>query len=532
MNKRLLLAVALISFLINAQPDLSDQIGFGGDGFTSGANIIPSDNLSFFICGSSRSSQNSGNLDIDHFGSSDCFLMKLTNDLEVLWQKSYGGEDFDATAKITSSNDAVYLFSSSRSGVSGNKTTSSFGDIDGWLLKLDLEGNIIWQKNYGGTGADQARDVYLLDDGSILLFLTSRSPISGNKTAPLKGERDVWVIKLDSDGVVIWDKTFGTNGDVSINDVASLNNGQYAIAATCIGDCDAINDKTESAYSSTDTWAICINTNGDVVWDRTIGGDESELFPSLIEREGEINLISASESNPSGVRSAPKKGGQDIWMVTLNLEGEILSDISFGGDGFDTPTKLYKQDDELVILSRSNSGVSHDKTEENRGEVDYWIIKLNNEKEVIWDKTIGGTAGDSPNSLLYRDGRYIIGGVSSSEKSGDKEIEKFNSDPIATDIWIVVLDEDINTNSIIEDIVSQVEVYPNPTIDELIIKLTNQVYVEKIDIYDIQGNKVISERFGTNDELVKVDVSKLALGSYILNIQGDGFAIRKQVVKQ
>ena len=98
----------------------------------------------------------------------------------------------------------------SNSGISGDKTEDSRGELDYWILKLDLNGDIQWQKTYGGNRSDEPVSAVETDDGGYLVTGRSSSAESGDRTVSRNGLPDAWVLKLDATGAIVWQKSYGS----------------------------------------------------------------------------------------------------------------------------------------------------------------------------------------------------------------------------------------------------------------------------------------------------------------------------------
>src|SRR4051794_6566539 len=180
-----------------------------------------------------------------------------------------------------------------------------------------------------------------------------------------------------------------------------------------------------------------------VTLQRTIGGDDQDFLNQMsLTKDGGSILDGTSYSNKSGEKTDEDRGSvynSDYWIVKLNNCGKIEWDKTIGGNKGDYLFALEQTGDGGYILGGSSeSNVSGDKTQNSRGGVDYWIIKLTSSGKIQWDKTIGGNGTDYLYSLQQtRDGGYILGGWSTSNKSG----EKTQNNRGGSDYWIVKLDD-------------------------------------------------------------------------------------------
>jgi hypothetical protein len=152
-----------------------------------------------WIGGESNSKGSTGNMDsakaINH-GQSDFYLAKMDVKGKKLWDRTYGGSDFDVMMGMLPVKDGMLLAGHSASGKSGTKTSSNQGQKDGWLVSVDANGQQILDETFGGAGNDVFYTIARLKDGSYLVAGSSDSPAGQNKTSPALGKNDFWVVKV------------------------------------------------------------------------------------------------------------------------------------------------------------------------------------------------------------------------------------------------------------------------------------------------------------------------------------------------
>src|SRR5690554_2929709 len=201
----LLSALALVFFSTSQTFQITNQYRFGGYESELPADVIKANQST--IIGGSSSSGASGSKTSTNYGDADLWILSLDGNKNIEWQVGYGGDMEDGLSSLLhTSDDHILVLASSESNVTGNKTTISNGAMDLWLIKLDLQGNEIWQKNYGGSGVEYGRQILEKSDGTFVLLATSDSPISGDKSENTKGLNDYWILNIDSNGNVLWDK--------------------------------------------------------------------------------------------------------------------------------------------------------------------------------------------------------------------------------------------------------------------------------------------------------------------------------------
>ncbi len=231
----------------------------------------------------------------------DFWVLKLDKDGNIGWQKTYGGGNWDIAFSSTETSDGGYI-------VSG--TTSSFGDgnDDIWILKLDAKGDIVWQKTFGGKLSDYAGTAEQTKDGGYVVAGTSAS---------FGSSKDLWILKLDKDGNIEWDKTYGDEGEESDAfrhiPVVQTSGGGYVVA----GSSKSFSMKKEKSYSEGDEdfWILKLDKVGNIVWQKTFGTAGEQYPTSLAElSDGTLRLTG----------TVSKYSGNDDWILILDANGTVL----------------------------------------------------------------------------------------------------------------------------------------------------------------------------------------------------------------
>ncbi|WP_111959223.1 T9SS type A sorting domain-containing protein [Chryseobacterium lathyri] len=304
-----------------------------------------------------------------------CIVLGLSAQ-EVLWQKDIKSSTQDFLSQVTTTIDGQYLItgSSIQSGSSTDSGTSNSKQNNGYdfhLVKLNQQGEEVWEKYFSGQNHDYLSASVATQDGGFLISGTSYSSKGLNKKEDSKGGSDIWIIRL--------------------------------------------------------------NEFGDELWQKTLGSSSDEEARSVIQTTDLGFFVAGNVQN-----SAKGYGSKDVLIVKLDKDGKELSQSVLGGKGLDEVEKMIPTKDGgalLGIYSRSATGGS--KKTENFGEGDYWVIKLNKDGKVEWEKNFGGKADDHIRTLALTSNGYIIGGESRSERSGSKTVGIEEG----TDLWLISLNE-------------------------------------------------------------------------------------------
>jgi hypothetical protein len=307
-------------------------------------------------------------------------------------------------------------------------------------LSIFSQPSIQWDKTIGGSGYDDLGIVQQTADGGYVVGGYSTSNVSGDKTENRIGIIDYWIVKLNSSGNIQWDNTVGANSVNIFNSLEQTDDGGYILGGW--SNSSISGDKTENSRGGHDYWVVKLNSAGTIQWDRTIGGsDEDELYSVRQTSDGGYILGGYSRSNISGDKTENSKGYDDYWVVKIGATGNIEWQKTLGGSGSDQLIWIRQTTDMGYILGGiSNSDSSADKTENGRGDSDYWILKIDSVGNIQWQKTIGGSNMDILHSIeMTFDGGYIVGGMSISNISGDKT-ENICNPPSQFDYWIIKID--------------------------------------------------------------------------------------------
>ena len=519
MIKNLLLSIvlAMLTISLYAQdPNILWQRTIGGSDTDESRFIIATTDQGFFIGGSSKSNI-SGEKTEDSRGGYDYWVLKFDSSGNIEWQKTIGGDQDDNLTDAKQTPDGGYiLVGYSDSNISGDKTENSQGLYDYWIVKLDETGNISWQNTIGGDSKDILKSVELTTDGGYLIGGTSSSSLSGDRTVYNNDTSDFWVLKLDEEGNILFQKAYSfLTGAINGGALRLTDDGGYVIGTTTGG----------GSIGTEDKYAIMkIKANGYEEWEKYYGGDGWEVFTNLIlTSDGGYMVIGFSDSDASGDKTDDSKGGPDYWILKLDNNGDIEWQKTIGGDDADAPYGIMETSDGGYFISGySYSNISGDKTENNNGITDYWILKLNSVGIIEWQNSIGGSYGQRfPRALLNPDGSYTIIGDSTSNISGDKTENSRGGN----DFWII---KHAGTLGLEENpFTTAISLYPNPAKNTLHLNTQDQT-INQVNIYTMTGSRVM--QLDINTVSPTVDVSSLASGVYYIQLySGKNVALKKFV---
>ena len=419
-----------------AGPVIEWENTIGGAGDDVLYSVSASNDGGYILGGHSDSGMSSDKSE-NSFGGWDYWVVKLDDMGAVEWENTIGGAGSDVLRSVSASNDGGYILGGhSDSGMSSDKSENSLGGMDYWVVKLDDMGAIEWENTIGGTGADYLLSVSASNDGGYILGGYSTSGMSSDKSENNLGNWDYWVVKLDDMGAIEWENTIGGTGADYLLSVSASNDGGYILGGYSTSGMSS--DKSESSLGGWDYWVVKLDDMGAIEWENTIGGTgHDQLWSVAATNDGGYILGGYSESPMSSDKSESSLGNWDYWVVKLDDMGAIEWENTISGTGSDYLRSVSASNDGGYILGgHSDSGMSSDKSENSLGGMDYWVVKLDDMGAIEWENTIGGAGSDVLRSVsASNDGGYILGGHSTSGMSSDKSENNLGS----WDYWVVKL---------------------------------------------------------------------------------------------
>lgn len=361
-----------------------------------------------FILGGYSISDSTGDKTQNNWSTySDFWIVKTNASGDKQWDKRFGGTDRDDLWDIKQTSDAGYILGgNSSSPISGDKSENSWNPVmnkdDYWVIKIDSAGAKQWDRRYGGTKDEFLYRLQQTFDGGYILGGFSISDSSGDKTQNVvdtpasSPPRDFWVVKIDSVGNKEWDKNFGGYGSEYLNALIQTRDGGYLLGGQ--SNSPVSGDKTQPTHSNiyfadTDYWIVKLDASGNKQWDKDFGGNKSDGLASLAQTtDGGYILGGGSGSGVSGDKTTPLKGANgdyDYWIIKIDSLGNKEWDKDYGGTGSDGIREIVQTLDKGFLLSgTSQSNIGGDKTENNLGVDQTWLIKTDSLGNKQWDKTI------------------------------------------------------------------------------------------------------------------------------------------------
>jgi gliding motility-associated-like protein len=304
------------------------QRAYGGSAGEGAGYIQESADGGFLIHGNTQS------LDGDVVGyhpgaplATDCWIFKIDGAGQLLWSRAVGGSGDEATGKLVQTMDGGILLGLTYTGSTDGDLVSNNGAWDCALVKLDAIGNVLWSLAVGGSQVDEGADVIELVNGDIVLLGRTTSD-DGDLTIN-QGGNDVLLAKVSSSGTLVWSRTYGGSLDDQGKHLFVAPDGNYIVGCdTKSNDGDISGSKGEL-----DAWVLKVDVNGALVWQRCFGGSFTEHV-SMSEAEiGGYILTGYTNSNTDDVQG--NHGSGDLWFAKLTADGALEWQRCSGGSSLE-----------------------------------------------------------------------------------------------------------------------------------------------------------------------------------------------------
>jgi len=460
-----------------------------------------------------------------NYGNYDCFILSTDTNGTVQWKKTFGGSLVDYLYDITTdSNGDIIAVGTSKSN--DNDITGNQGNYDYLVVKLNSSGIIQWQKSFGGTNIDKATSVLATSDGGYLVLGYSKST-DGDITADTNhGAYDVWLLKLDSAGTILWQKTYGGASDDKAGHIYT-NGTNYYIAAYSKSN----NGDLTVNHGNYDYWIFSIDNTGTILWQRSYGGSSIDKEPVLAFNTSDLLIAGTSNSNDGDISNP--QGGFDFWVLNVNsTNGNIIWQNNYGGTGADFATGVGS----LPVLTRSNNltgselyAVGYSNSDDgdfttNQGNYDAWFIGIDFSGNLVNSTNFGGSDIDQFTGAKFNNYTFELN-IFGTTKSTDGDITGQHGN---YDAWYASFTPEL-TGAISEMNLIDVKVYPNPANDNLQVQADD---MQELLIFDMQGKLIAKYQIQEASNHFTIDISGLSSGNYMLKtISKNGLGLSKIIVK-
>jgi hypothetical protein len=317
-------------------------------------------------------------------GSWDFWLVRTDGSGYTLWNRTYGGPNYDEAYSLVQTGDGGFA-------LAGYTFSFGAGSQDFWLVRTDGSGNVLWSKTYGGSGNESAYSLVQTSDGGYAM--------AGSTTPFGAGISDAWLVKTDASGSVQWNKTYGGMGNDEARSVVQTSDGGFAMAG-----CTSFLPGTGLDY-----WLVRTDKSGNDLWNKTYDRTSADGAYSLVQTsDGGFAMAGYTWELWSDT-------GIDFWLVRTDGSGNALWNKTYDRSSGDLAYSLVLASDGGFAMAGHSASLA--------GDQDYWLVKTDESGNALWNKTYGGPAKDDAYSLVQTgDGGFALAGYTFSFGAGNYDL--------------------------------------------------------------------------------------------------------------
>ncbi|NML57512.1 T9SS type A sorting domain-containing protein [Chryseobacterium cheonjiense] len=497
---------------------------------------------------------------------------------EVVWQKDIKSSTQDFLSQVTTTIDQQYLITGSSihpstgSGSAAESQQPNNG-YDFHLIKLNQQGEEVWEKYFSGQNHDFLSATVNTQDGGFLISGTSFSSKGLDKKEESKGGSDIWLIRINEFGDELWQKTIGSNSDEEARAVIQTTDMGFFVAGNI--------QNSEKGYGSKDVLIAKLDKNGKELSQLILGGKGLDEVEKMIPtKDGGALLGIYSRSNAGGSKKTENFGEGDYWIVKLSKDGKVEWEKNFGGKGDDHVRTLALTSTGYLVGGESRSERSGNKTVGIEEGTDLWLISLNERGEEIWQKSYNFRNRDvlmGMSVLHASDDKsskgILLGGYTQAEgriesddetfwmlylnEKGEEQWRKYvkgeskkreerlsdiklnrdgsiilagtSAEELGKENWKIVKLGDRQIDQLIEK--QDIKIYPNPVSEYTYVEIgfpstssgttpstgSGQGFEAEIIVYDMGGRQLQSLK--TKNKVTKINTQNLIQGAYLVTVK-------------
>jgi len=322
-------------------------------------------------------------------GQSDIYVVRIDSLGNVLWSKTYGGSGYDVAHAVAGPlADGGFLLVG---GTASFGAGGSFYGYDMYAVRINGSGDIVWSKTYGGSDDDVANAVVALPDGGFLLV--------GGTASFGAGDEDMYAVRINGSGDILWSKTYGGRWPDSANAVVALPDGGFLLVGRA----------SSFGAGGQDMYAVRINGSGDILWSKTYGGSSWDEAYAVAGPLADGGFLLVGRTDSFGVRYY-----DDLYAVRIDSSGDLVWSKTYGGSGVDQAHAVAGPlaDGGFLLVGwifQSFGAVSYD----------MYAVRIDSSGSVLWSKTydLGGTNRDEAYAVAgpLADGGFLLVGYTTGD---------------------------------------------------------------------------------------------------------------------
>jgi hypothetical protein len=492
-------------------PAIVWQHNYGGSMSDGGHDISRTSDGGYVVAGTTQSSD--GDV-TGHHGLRDLWLIKLQANGTMEWQRSYGGSDWEEVRSLVRETaDGGFILGGTTSSTDGDVECAVPVGVKAWVVKTDGLGTIQWQRCLGGSGVEHLSSIAVVDGGYVMCGGTysSDGDAVGNH-----GLMDAWVVKLDTEGNTLWGRCYGGSHNEVARSVTGTSDGGCVVAGytqSGDGDLSSVNPYHILPVPSRTGWIFKLDGDGDIQWQKCYGGWGNDFLHAVAEAPNGTYWATGYTHSVDGDIEG-NHGGADAWVLRIDASGDLVQQRCLGGEAGDRFNGLHILPNGSVLLVGYTSSSDGDITEQ-MGLVDAWTVLLTPSMEIQWQRSMGGSAIDHGYAMdSGHDGGAIMVGYS---VSADGDLTGNHGE---TDLWVVKLAPWDDTGLHDAAANGALPAYPNPAADVLHVDL-GRLHGPgwAVQVFDPLGRVVHQQPavHGSQGRLT-IPIAQLARGTYCLRL--------------
>ena len=493
----LLFSIALGSASSQQGPAIEWQKCLGGSNADRAEALHQTPDGGYLLAGYTNSSD--GDV-VGLHGSTDFWVVRMDATGDVLWQAPFGGTLAEQLFDMQLTDDGGCVLAGSTSSNDGDVTVHQ-GMGDAWVVKLDASGALQWQRTYGGSQYDWAGSILPLgEDGYIFTGATLSSDGDVNDN---NGTSDLWVVRLDATGTVLWEETYGGTLAEWGRCIRRCADGGFILAGNTLSD----DLDVFGHHGDDDAWVLKLDADGALQWSVALGGMNEEWALAVETNPlGGYMVVGYTESNDGDVSG--NHGGPDAWAVQLSDTGSVQWQRALGGSAQDWSTSNPLLSSSGPLIASHTSSNDGDVTG-NLGLYDFWLTQLDASGGLVWQQTLGGSATEIPRALVATtDGGVALAGWT---LSNDGDVSGNHG---SEDAWVVKL---AALSTYIQEHAASFMVAPNPNHGIVELRFPAPVLAGSYyGVYDALGRCLHQRPLPTGRRTEVVDLSRFGAGTYVI----------------
>ena len=462
----------------------------------------------------------------NYHGEADAWVVVFDSFGNIINERCFGGSDGDLFLDIETHEDYVYFVGQTMSTDGDVQSDPVGGYYNIWIVKTDLDLNILWEKQYGCVGT-QSLDAAKVTPSGGLIFVMDFGGAAGGDVSEYYGESDIWVCEINPNGDIIWEKTLGNESYQNSENIFLKDDG------TCIvlGATNSIGGMIEGDFhGGSDIWLVALDPiTHDIIWQGCYGGSNMDIVQNIIPYGTGYYVLSMTKSVDGNI-SNNHSDRLDAWLFEISSNGEIIWSKCFGGTRDETFRNAFFTEDENVLIFGATNSIDGDV---NQTHCPYancyyntWVVELNSDREIIWNKVVGPIGLDSvyETNAIKRVGErdFIISAIihDPDNHSGDVDCEPY---PInnGQSAWVFRL-YDPTTDIETLPTASEISTYPNPSNNQVVFELPHNSQTSHLTIINRLGQEITTIQIQPYQEKIVWNCNHQPNGLYFYQTEIEG----------